>query len=127
MSKIGLHDPFEHPKHKLWPKEGAGVKLAIWLLTIKSQESPWFPCIQVACDIPLESSWQGLQLFFRLHFNRRFACKVMGSQSWWSPNWEFGCGPRGEAHSILKRGRWWFPSSLNHGESCESKFARGSS
>jgi hypothetical protein len=25
------------------------------------------------------------------------------------------------------RGRWWFPPSLNHGESCESMFARGSS
>jgi len=24
-----LHDPFGHLKHKLWPKEGLGVKLAI--------------------------------------------------------------------------------------------------
>jgi len=29
MSKMGLHDPFGHLKHKLWPKEGPGVKLAI--------------------------------------------------------------------------------------------------
>jgi hypothetical protein len=29
MSKMGLHDPFRHIKHKLWPKEGPGVKLAI--------------------------------------------------------------------------------------------------
>jgi hypothetical protein len=28
-----------HLKHKLWPKEGSGVKLAIWLPTTKSQES----------------------------------------------------------------------------------------
>ncbi len=27
MSKMGLHDPFGHLKHKLWPKEGLGVKL----------------------------------------------------------------------------------------------------
>jgi hypothetical protein len=27
MSKMGLHDPFGHLKHKLWPKEGSGVKL----------------------------------------------------------------------------------------------------
>jgi hypothetical protein len=29
MSKMGLHDLFGHSKHKLWPKEGPGVKLAI--------------------------------------------------------------------------------------------------
>ncbi len=29
MSKMGSHDPFEHLKHKLWPKEKLGVKLAI--------------------------------------------------------------------------------------------------
>jgi hypothetical protein len=29
MPKIGLHDPFGYLKHKLWPKEGSGVKLLI--------------------------------------------------------------------------------------------------
>jgi hypothetical protein len=29
MSKMGSHDPFGHLKHKLWPKERPGVKLAI--------------------------------------------------------------------------------------------------
>jgi hypothetical protein len=29
MFKMGLHDPFGHLKHKLWPKERSGVKLAI--------------------------------------------------------------------------------------------------
>jgi hypothetical protein len=29
MSKMGLHDPFEYLKPKLWPKEGLGVKLPI--------------------------------------------------------------------------------------------------
>jgi hypothetical protein len=37
MSKVGLHNPFEHLKHKLWPKEGLGVKLPIWLPTTKSR------------------------------------------------------------------------------------------
>jgi hypothetical protein len=27
MSKMGSHHPFGHLKHKLWPKEGLGVKL----------------------------------------------------------------------------------------------------
>jgi hypothetical protein len=29
MSKMGSHDPFGHLKHKLWPKEGPGIELAI--------------------------------------------------------------------------------------------------
>jgi hypothetical protein len=51
--KMGLHDPFGHLKHKLWPKERPGVKLAIWFPTIKSRESARFPCVKVACDILL--------------------------------------------------------------------------
>jgi hypothetical protein len=144
MSKIGLHDPFGHLKHKLWPKERPRVKLTVWLPTTKSQESTWFPCVQVACNILLKSSWRGLQLCFSLHPNRRFAHKVMGPQICRSPNfgnfgtpiWEsqdkmpFGCGPRGKAHNILQGGKWWLPPSSGRGESCdscESEFAHGSS
>ncbi len=29
LSKMGSHDTFGHLKHKLWPKEGSGVKLAV--------------------------------------------------------------------------------------------------
>jgi hypothetical protein len=29
MSKMGSHDPFGYLKHKLWPKEGLGVKLKV--------------------------------------------------------------------------------------------------
>jgi hypothetical protein len=29
MFKMGSHDPFGHFKHKLWPKERSGIKLAI--------------------------------------------------------------------------------------------------
>jgi hypothetical protein len=81
MSKMGSHVPFGHLKHKLWSKEGSGVKLTIWLLTIKSWESTQFPCVQVACHIPLESPWQGLQLCYKLHLNWRSAEKVIGPQS----------------------------------------------
>jgi hypothetical protein len=63
---MGSLDPFQHVKHKLWPKEGPGVKLAIWLPTTKSRELTRFPCVQVACNIPLESCQRGLQLCFRL-------------------------------------------------------------
>jgi hypothetical protein len=88
MSKMALHDPFGYLKHKLWPKEGSGVKLAVWLPTTKSQESPRYPYIQVACNMPLESSRLGLKFFFWLYFNKKYAHKVVGIQSHGSPNFE---------------------------------------
>jgi hypothetical protein len=55
MSKMGSDDPIGYLEHKLWPKEGPGVKLPIWLQSTKSQKSPKFICVQVAYHIPLES------------------------------------------------------------------------
>jgi hypothetical protein len=87
---MGSHDPFGHPKHKLWRKERSRIKLVVWRPIIKSQESTWFPCVQVAYNILLESSWQGLQLCFRPHLNQRSAHKVMGApKSQESQFWEF--------------------------------------
>jgi hypothetical protein len=86
MSKMGSHHPFGHWKHKLWPKEKSWVKLAIWLFNTKSHKLTRFPCVQVACDIPLEISQWGLQCCFRPHFNWRSIHKVMGPQSRESPN-----------------------------------------
>ncbi len=83
MSKMGSHDPFEHLKHKLWPKEGSEVKLVIWLPTTKSWELTQFSYVQVACNIPLESFWRGLQLCFRPHLNQSSkAPKLRESQLW---------------------------------------------
>jgi hypothetical protein len=56
MSKMSSHHLFGHLKHKLWRKEGLGVKLVVWLLTTKRQESPQFPYVQVVCNIP----WKAL-------------------------------------------------------------------
>jgi hypothetical protein len=133
MSKLGFHEPFGYPQHKLWQKERSGIKLTIWLLITKSQKSTRFPCVQVMCDISLKSSRWGLQRFFRPHRDWRFSQEVMRPQScespnswnFWTPTWEsrdkkpFGCGPCGELQSILYGGRWWLPSSLGHDESCE--------
>ncbi len=83
MFEMGSHDPFGHLKHKLWPKEGLGIKgveLAIWFPTTKSQESPRFPCVQVACHKPLESSWQGLQLCFKPHLSKGLQKKLWASK-----------------------------------------------
>jgi hypothetical protein len=109
---MGLHHPFGHLKHKLWPKERPGVKLAVCLPTTKSRKPTRFPGVQAVCNIPLESSRQGLQLCFRPH---RDAHKVMGFQSHRNLNFgnfgtpilesrdkkPFGCGPCGKAQNIL--------------------------
>ncbi len=81
MSKMVSHFSFGYLKHKLWPKERARVKLAIWLPTTKSWELTQFPCVQATCDISLKSSWQGLHLCFKLHRDQRFAQEVMHLQS----------------------------------------------
>jgi hypothetical protein len=83
---MGSHHPFGHLKHKLWSKKSRGVKLAIWLPTIKSWESTQFSNVQEACNIPLERSQLGLQLFFKCHYNQRSAHEVMGPQSHRNPN-----------------------------------------
>jgi len=88
MFKMGSHDLFWYLKHKLWPKEGLGVKLSIWFPTTKNREFPWFTCMKVACHILLERYRWGLQLCFKHHLNQRSAQKVMGLQSYGNPNFE---------------------------------------
>ncbi len=115
MFNMGSHDPFGYLKHKLWPKEGSAIKLPIWLPTTKIQESPWFPCVQVDCHIPLISFQWGLQLCLTPHLHQRSAHKVMRLQShgnlnfgnFRTPTWEsqdkmtFGCWPHCQKQRIL--------------------------
>jgi hypothetical protein len=111
MFEMGSHDSFGHLKCKLWPKEGPRVKLAIWLPTTKSQESFRFPCVHVPCDISLESSQWGLQLFFRPHLDRRFAHKIMGPQSRGSPKFGNLETPETKCHldvGLVKRHRIYY-------------------
>jgi hypothetical protein len=104
---MGLHHRFGHFKHKLWPKERSGVKLVVWLPTTKSQDFPQFPYMQVACNIPLKSSWQGLQFWFRPHFNRRFSHKVMGPQSCGRPNFGNLRTPIWKSRDKMTFGCWY--------------------
>jgi hypothetical protein len=87
----------------------------------------------------LESSRGELQVCFRPRPNWSLEQEVMNAQSSGSPVWDsfgtslwesqekvpFGCKCGGETQRILYGGRWWFPPSLGHGESSESKVARG--
>jgi hypothetical protein len=121
MSKMASHEPFGHIQHKLWSKEGPGVKLVVWLPTTKSWESTQPQCVQLECDTPLESSQGELQVCFRPHPNWRSELGVMSSQSPGSPNQDsFGCRCRGQTQRILYGRRWWLPPSLGRGESSES-------
>jgi hypothetical protein len=97
MSKMGSHCSFGHLKHKLWAKEGPGVELPgvcqFWLPTINSRESTRNTGLQTTCNIPLESSRRGLQLWPRC--NRSSAQEVMRPQSPGSPSWrDFGTPTR---------------------------------
>jgi hypothetical protein len=131
MSKMASHESFGHLEHKLWPKEGPGVKLAVWLPTTKSRESTQPGCVKVECDMPFESSRGELQVCFRPHPDRKYEQGVMSCQSpgslnrdnFGTPTWEswdkqlFGCSPCGVVQNILYGGRWWLPSSPGRGES----------
>jgi len=139
MSKMASHEPFGHLQPKLWAKEGPGVKPTVWLPTTKSQESTSTRHLQKEFDGALESSRGELQLWFRPHSDRRLEPKDMSVQSPGSstrdscgtPPWEsrekvpFGCGSHGVTQRILYGGRWWLPPNPGHGESIESKVARG--
>jgi hypothetical protein len=59
ISKMPSHWSFGHLQPKLWAKEGPGVKLAVWLLTVKSRESTSFRHPNQECYMTLESSrWE---------------------------------------------------------------------
>jgi hypothetical protein len=53
---MGLHDPFGHLKHKIWPREGLRVKLTIWLSTTKVRNRPNF----LVCRWRVLCCWKSL-------------------------------------------------------------------
>jgi hypothetical protein len=79
------HWRFGHLQPKLWAKEGPGVKLTIWLPTIKSQESTFSQRPIWACNMALERSRRGLQLWFRPRHYPTLQSGVMAVQSSGSP------------------------------------------
>jgi hypothetical protein len=83
---------------------------SVWLPTTKSRESTWSRCMQVKCDMPLKSSQQELQLWFRTRPDPSSGREVMDAQSpenpsrdsFGTPPWEsrekvpFGCSLHAE-------------------------------
>jgi hypothetical protein len=129
MVKMRSYYPFEYLKHKLWPKEKLRIKMSMWLPTTKSQESPWFTCVQKACHILFKIFQRRLQLFFQPHLKWRSSQEIMGVQSGESfnfgnygiPNLEsqekyhLGVAPmanrkkhhKGKVVASPKSGSWW--------------------
>jgi hypothetical protein len=136
---MASHEPFGHLQPKLWAREGPGVKLAVWLPTTKSRESTCSRRALRECDMALESSLQGLQVWFRPRPDRRSGRGATKPQSPGSPNQDsfgtplresrekkpFGCHSRGQTQSILQGVWWWHFPSPGRGVSCESELARG--
>jgi len=128
---MASHCPFGHLQPKLWAKEGSGVKLPVWLLTTKSQESTFSRRRLKECNMALESSWRELQLWFRTHPDTSLGRRDMAVQSpgtptrdsFGTPTWEsqekepFRCSLHSETQRILYGGRWWLPPSPGRGES----------
>jgi hypothetical protein len=79
------HWRFGHLQPKLWAKEGPGVKLGVWLPTTKSRESTSSRRPIWACDMALERSRRGLQLWFRPRRDPTLQSGVMAVQSFGSP------------------------------------------
>jgi hypothetical protein len=79
------HWKFGHLQPKLWAKEGPGVKLAVWLPTTKSRESTSSRRPIWVCDMALERSRQGIQLWSRPRCNPNLQSRVMAVQSSGSP------------------------------------------
>jgi hypothetical protein len=130
---MGLHDPFEYLKHKLWLKEGLGIKVPIWPPTTKSQESPWF-YLHVG-GVPYIFAKLSTRATTLLHTSPQLKlctqsyeppkCQKSQFQElsrqndiWMQPSW-----------LIIKNtmgGRRWLPPSPSCGESYESVYAHGS-
>jgi hypothetical protein len=57
MFKMGSHDPFGYLKQKLWSKERSGVKLPIWLRSLKVDNRPYF----LACRWRATYRWKDVE------------------------------------------------------------------
>jgi hypothetical protein len=79
--KMASHWSFGHMQPKLWAKERPGVKLPVWLPTTKSRESTSSRHLIWECDMALERSRRGIQLWCRPRCDRILQSGVMSSQS----------------------------------------------
>jgi hypothetical protein len=119
MSKMGSHSSFGHLKHKLWPKEGSGVKLeSNCQFDCRPEKLKNRPDL-LSCKQLATYRWKALDEGYNFALDRTsiqgFFAKLWGSKvagvltsaisglPLGSPGREesFGCRPRGEVQSTL--------------------------
>jgi hypothetical protein len=136
MFKMVLHDPFDYLQHKLWPKEGSGVKLSIWFSTTKSREY-----IEIcACKRHVTYCWKALTKGYNYFINftsikglhkKLWASKVMrvpisGLPTWESQEkWHLDVDPMINHKEYYKGEGGDFHQIWGHVEFCESMYACG--
>jgi len=111
----GLAWPIWTSKTQVMPKEGSGVKLPIWLPSIKkSRIDPISLCVGGVWHI-VEKLLMRATILLQTSFQSEVSTQSYGPQSCRNPNFEnfktpiwesqdkmsFGCEPRGKAQSIL--------------------------
>ncbi len=128
ISKMGLHDPFEYLKHKLWPKKRLGVKLPIWLQTTKSRKCPYLLTFRWHVAYHWKTLDEGYN-FFQTSFQSKVYTKSYGPpKSWESPfrefqlgslgiKWYLGAGPV-DRHKEYFKGEDGGSPSPGNGQSC---------
>jgi len=95
MSKMGLHDPFGHLKHKLWPKERPKVKLSFDSQPLEVENRPNF----LMCKWHATYCWKSLKGYkFALDLvsigglhAKLWAPKVMGVPTLGISRFPLGC------------------------------------
>jgi hypothetical protein len=97
MSKMCLDCSFGHLKHKLWPKEGSGIKLPIWLLTRKKSgiDLIYFVSDRISIRGLLIKLWGFKVAKVPTGAISRLPLGGLGRKK------PFGCGLRGQPQSIL--------------------------
>jgi hypothetical protein len=118
---MALHWPFGHLHPKLWAKEGPGVKLAVWLPTTKSRESTRSRRALRECNMALESSLWGLQLWFRPRPDQRLRRGDMTSQSPETPTRTVSGQLRDSISGVPGKSDIWMPLPL-----CNAEYTIGS-
>jgi hypothetical protein len=129
---MASHLSFGYLMPKLWAKEGLGVKLAVYLSTIKSRES-------TSSDLRVRHgvgkiSTRATTLVQTLSRSDstvesygRPKCRESIRDNFETPFREsqefvpFGCSLHCELQRILYGGKWWLPPCLGRGESCGFK------
>jgi len=96
MSEMGSHDPFEHLKHKLWPKEKLGVKFDF--RPLKVENHPDF----LACMWCATYRWKALNQIYNFSLD---LISIGGLHTkLWAPNpresqlWELTGSPETKCH-----------------------------